>query len=111
MIHWYTVIPLVVLFVLTIMKVPALMTLALSSFSAVVISYFHQSYSASEVFNILFDGFVSTTGIEDIDALLTRGGMESMMFTIGLVLLALSMGGLLFTLGIVQCLLGKLKVF
>ena len=32
-----------------------------------------------------------------------------MMFTIGLVLLALSMGGLLFTLGIVQCLLGKIE--
>jgi len=109
MIHWYTVIPLVVLFVLTIMKVPALMTLALSSVSAIAISYFHQSFSASEVFSILFNGFVSTTGIEDIDALLTRGGMQSMMFTIGLVLLALSMGGLLFTLGIVQCLLGEIE--
>ena len=32
-----------------------------------------------------------------------------MLFTIGLVLLALSMGGLLFTLGIVQCLLKKIE--
>ena len=31
------------------------------------------------------------------------------MFTVGLVLLALSMGGLLFTLGIVQCLLAKIE--
>ncbi|WP_318617614.1 Na+/H+ antiporter NhaC [Sporosarcina sp. YIM B06819] len=109
MIHWYTIAPLVVLFVLTILKVPALMTLAVSSASAVAISYFHHSFSASEVFSILFGGFVSTTGIADIDALLTRGGMESMMFTIGLVLLALSMGGLLFKLGIVQCLLATIE--
>ncbi|WP_342514915.1 Na+/H+ antiporter NhaC [Sporosarcina sp. FSL K6-1522] len=109
MIHWYTVLPLVLLAVLTIMKVPALMTLAISSASAVAVSYLHHSYSAPEVFSILFKGFVSTTGIEEIDALLTRGGMESMMFTIGLVLLALSMGGLLFTLGIVQCLLAKIE--
>ena len=109
MIHWYTIIPLAVLFILTILKVPALMTLAVSSASAVAISYFHQSYSASQVFGILFGGFKSTTGIEDIDLLLTRGGMESMMFTIALVLLALSMGGLLFTLGIVQCLLAKIE--
>ena len=109
MIHWYTIIPLVVLFILTIMKVPALMTLAVSSFSAVAISFIHQSFSVSEVFNILFSGYVSKTGIEDIDALLTRGGMESMMFTVGLVLLALSMGGLLFRLGIVQCLLSKIE--
>ena len=109
MIHWYTVIPLIILFILTIMKVPALMTLAVTSFSAVVISYFHQSYSASEVLDILFSGYVSSTGIADIDALLSGGGMQSMLFTVGLVLLALSMGGLLFTLGIVQCLLGKIE--
>lgn len=109
MIHWYTLIPLVVLFILTIMKVPALMTLAVSSMSAVLISYFHHSFSAPEVFDILFNGFVSNTGIADIDVLLTRGGMQSMMFTIGLVLLSLSMGGLLFTLGIVQCLLTKVE--
>ena len=109
MIHWYTIIPLVVLFVLTILKVPALMTLAVSSavrlrFHISIKVMVHRKFSA-----FLFSGFVSTTGIEDIDALLTRGGMESMMFTIGLVLLALSMGGLLFTLGIVQTLLAKIE--
>ncbi|MBO1911537.1 sodium:proton antiporter, partial [Microvirga sp. 3-52] len=109
MIHWYTMIPLAVLVVLSIKKTPAMMTLAISSATAVAITFFHHSYSAPEIFNILFGGFVSSTGIEDIDALLTRGGMESMMFTVGLVLLALSMGGLLFTLGIVQCLLAKIE--
>lgn len=109
MIHWYTVIPLVILFILTILKVPALMTLAISFASAVAISYLHQSFSVPEVFKILFGGFKSTTGITEIDALLSRGGMESMMFTIALVLLALSMGGLLFKLGIVQCLLAKIE--
>ena len=109
MIHWYTVIPLIVLVIFTLMKVPALLTLAVSAASAVAISFFHQSYSAAQVFKILFSGFVSKTGIEDIDLLLTRGGMESMMFTVALVLLALSMGGLLFTLGIVQTLLSKIE--
>lgn len=109
MVHWYTILPLVILFILTMMKVPALMTLAISSASAVVISYVHQNFSVSEVLKILFEGFVSTTGVEEIDALLTRGGMVSMMPTVGLVLLALSMGGLLFTLGVVQCLLSKIE--
>lgn len=58
---------------------------------------------------ILFSGFVSTTGNEAIDALLTRGGIESMFFTISLVLLALSMGGLLFTLGIFQQLINSIE--
>lgn len=109
MIHWYTVIPLIALIILTIMKTPALITLAMSSMSAVMISFLHQSSTATEIFKVLFSGYVSSTGIEEIDSLLSRGGMESMMFTVGLVLLALSMGGLLFTLGIVQCLLAKVE--
>lgn len=109
MIHWYTIIPLVVLIILTIIRMPALLTLALSSLAAIIISFLHQSSTASEIFSVLFSGYVSSTGIEEIDSLLTRGGMESMMFTVALVLLALSMGGLLFTLGIVQCLLAKVE--
>ena len=109
MIHWYTVIPLAVLILLTLMKIPALMTLALSSLSAILISFLHQSSTATEIFTVLFSGYVSTTGIAEIDSLLSRGGMESMMFTVALVLLALSMGGLLFTLGIVQCLLATVE--
>lgn len=109
LIHWYTMIPLIVLFMLTMMKVPAMMTLAASSLSAILITYFHHSPSMSEVFGVMFGGYTSTTGIEEIDALLMRGGMESMMFTISLVLLALSMGGLLFKLGIVQRLLSAVE--
>lgn len=109
MIHWYTVIPLVVLFVLTMFKLPALLTLAASSAVAVGVSFFHQSFGVSEVLTILFGGFVSATGIVEVDELLSRGGVQSMMFTIGLVLLALSMGGLLFKLGIVQALLAKIE--
>ena len=109
MIHWYTVIPLIVLLIFTIMKVPALMTLAASSATAVAISFFHQSSEVSEVFKMLYSGFVSATGIAEIDALLSRGGVESMLSTIGLVLLALSMGGLLFTLGIIQSLFSKIE--
>ena len=105
MIHWYTVIPLVVLFVFTIAKVPATLTLAASSAVAVVLSYFYQFYGVSDVFDILFEGFIPATGVKDVDALLSGGGMVSMMSTIALVLLGLSMGGLLFTLGIVQSLL------
>ncbi|MGE6367701.1 Na+/H+ antiporter NhaC [Planococcus kocurii] len=109
MIHGYTLVPLVVLIVLTLAKTPALMTLALSSISAIAISFLHQTSTASEIFKVLFSGYVSSTGIREIDSLLSRGGMESMMFTVALVLLALSMGGLLFTLGIVQCLLAKVE--
>lgn len=110
LIHWYTLIPVAILIVLTFKKVPAILTLAVSAFSAIAIAYFHTVYSIPEVLQILFSGYNSSTGIEAVDALLSRGdGMEGMMFTISLVLLALSMGGMLFTLGIVQCLLERIE--
>ncbi|QUG43268.1 Na+/H+ antiporter NhaC [Psychrobacillus sp. INOP01] len=109
MIHWYSLLPLALLIVLSFKKVPAILALALTSASAIAVAYFHHFFTASEVLNILFSGYTSQTGIEAVDSLLSRGGMTSMMFTISLVLLALSMGGLLFTLGIVQSLLQKVE--
>lgn len=109
MIHWYTVIPLALLFLLSIKRVPAIITLAISSAVAILLSYLHHTYALTDVLSILFFGFKSVTGVREVDELLSRGGMESMMFTVGIVLLALSMGGLLFTLGIIQCLLEKLE--
>src|SRR5699024_7835590 len=70
---------------------------------------FHTIHPLKDLLGILFEGFTSNTGVEEIDELLTRGGMESMFFTIGIVLLALSLGGLLFTLGIVPKLLSAIE--
>ena len=108
-IHWYAVIPLIVLIVCTLFKMPALLTLAASSIVALILSLFHMELSISDYFSILYDGYVAETGVEVIDSLLTRGGISSMFFTIMLVLLSLSMGGLLFALGIIQALLAKVE--
>lgn len=105
MVHWYAILPLVVLIVCTLFKVPALLTLMTSSAVALILSLFHMSLSLKDYIAILYSGFVSQTGVEVIDSLLTRGGISSMYFTIILVLLSLSMGGLLFALGIIQRLL------
>lgn len=110
LVKWYNgLIPLLVLLVLSIMKVPALLTLAAGSISAISISYINGITPLGDLLGLLFDGYVSDTGVEAIDSLLTRGGLNSMMFTIALVLLALSMGGLLFKLGIVPRLLEAIE--
>jgi len=109
LIHWYTLLPIVVLVIMTFYKVPAVITLAVVSILGVGLSYMMDPLPAADVFKILFDGYVSQTGNEAVDALLSRGGMNSMLFTIALVLLALTMGGLLFTLGIIQSILAKVE--
>ncbi len=110
LVSWYGgVIPIVVLLIFSLKKAPALLALAAGSVSAIIVSLFNGPKPLGEIMGILFGGFTSNTGVEEIDSLLTRGGMESMLFTIGIVLLALSLGGLLFTLGIVPRLLAAIE--
>jgi len=109
LIHWYTLLPIAVLIVMTFYKAPALITLAVVSILGVGLSYILEPIALSNIFKMLFEGYVSQTGNKEVDALLTRGGMSSMLSTIALVLLALTMGGLLFTLGIIQSILAKVE--
>ena len=48
------------------------------------------------------NGFVSQTGNAQIDQLLSRGGIMSMMPTVALIILTLSLGGLLMELGLIS---------
>jgi NhaC family Na+:H+ antiporter len=58
----------------------------------------------------LSDGFVSTTGVAEVDDLLTRGGMSSMLVTIWLIITALAFGAVLEHAGMLQRLIdGALK--
>lgn len=109
LIHWYSVLPLIVLIICTLFKVPSLVTLAISTISGIVLAYFHSTIPLNELFSILYNGYSMETGIAAIDSLLSRGGMNSMLFTIILIVLSLSMGGLLFALGIIQALLEALQ--
>ena len=109
LIHWYAMIPLIVLIICTIFKIPSLATLMISSISAILLSFVHSTLSIQELFGILYNGYTLQTGVEAIDALLSRGGMNSMLFTIVLIVLSLSMGGLLFALGIIQTLLQSVQ--
>lgn len=110
LIHWYNaVVPIAVLLIFSIFKAPALLSLAAGALSAILISFIHTVPSIGGLFGTLFGGYVSETGIEEIDSLLTRGGMESMFFTIGIILLALGMGGLLFKLGIIPRLFSSIE--
>ncbi|MCP8967512.1 Na+/H+ antiporter NhaC [Ectobacillus sp. SYSU M60031] len=106
LVHWYAPIPFLILVVLALKKAPAIMTLSAGVLSAVAISLMSQkSIAFGSALQLLFSGYKAESGVPEVDALLNRGGMESMLFSISIVLLALAMGGLLFQLGIISALL------
>ncbi|WP_404331290.1 Na+/H+ antiporter NhaC [Mesobacillus maritimus] len=106
LVHWYSLIPFGVLVVMALRKIPAIFTIGSSALTALMISLvITEKEKWTDIPSILYSGFHPETNIEVVDSLLSRGGIESMLFSVSLVLLALSMGGLLFGLGILPAII------
>ncbi|WP_108670213.1 Na+/H+ antiporter NhaC [Peribacillus acanthi] len=111
-IGWTSLIPFILVTVFAIRKVSAIPTLSVSILSAVAISFMNtKEMTLAKMSSILFSGFVMESDFEQLNTILSRGGVESMMFSISLVLLALGLGGLLFMLGIIPALLKFIERF
>ena len=105
-----TLLPLIVLLVLSLKRTPAEASMLASVATAVVLAVATQDRAIPEVLNSLHTGYVADTGLEQLDTLLSRGGITSMMWTMSLALIALSLGGILDRAGFVRVLLrGMLK--
>ena len=111
-------VPLVAVFAMAIRKVPALPTILSGALLGGVVAFFLQpevvmSFSDSRdlppffsmlkgIWLALATGYVSSTGVEEIDSLLSRGGMESMLVTMWLVISAMSFGAVLERAGMLK---------
>ena len=100
-----TLLPLLVLLFLSINRTPAEASMLASVAAAVVLAVLIQERSLVDILNSLHTGYASNTGDQQLDSLLTRGGITSMMWTMSLALIALSLGGILDRAGFVQVLL------
>jgi NhaC family Na+:H+ antiporter len=125
----WTLLPLLVIFVLAMRKFPAfpsiLVGALLGGVMAVILQpdlvlNFADDAEVSRplamlkgVWSGFATGYVSTTGDETIDTLLTRGGMSSMLTTIWLIICALSFGAVMEHAGLlarlIQSVLGAAK--
>jgi Na+:H+ antiporter, NhaC family len=112
LVHLYSLLPFIILSILAIKRVSAIITLSAGIISSLCIAFLVQKeFGFRVMMQLLFSGYEIQSGVEEVDLLLGRGGLESMMFSISLVLLALAFGGLLFKLGIIPALLNGLSRF
>ncbi|WP_159820487.1 Na+/H+ antiporter NhaC [Colwellia sp. 20A7] len=110
----YNLIPLLILLVLAFKKMPAFPAVAIGAIigaiwsgifqQELILSMAEKGISNSTayitiIWTAFFDGIVVNTGNGEIDKLLSRGGMSSMLNTIWLVMCALSFGAVLERLG------------
>ena len=109
LVHPYSLLSFGVLILLSIRRIPAVLTLIYTSLASLLISKLHSSYSMGQLAKFFFDGFSMDGLSQDIGSLVSRGGISSMFFTMTIVILALSLGGLLFGLGIIPSILNSLN--
>ncbi len=104
-----SMIPLIAIVFMAIKKVNALAAMIIASLIAMVFAIFAQGYNIIEMMSFMNYGFSIDTGIAEVNKLLNRGGIQSMMWTVSLGYLGLSYGGILEKSGIMAVLLDKMS--
>ncbi len=74
-------------------RLPALPALLGAAVIGALLAIGFQDTSLMKIIDISQGGYVAETGNSTVDELLSRGGLDSMMYTVSLVLCALSFGG------------------
>ncbi|MBP6506263.1 MAG: Na+/H+ antiporter NhaC [Opitutaceae bacterium] len=104
----WLLLPPVIVLGLVVMRVPALPAVLLGALMGGAAASIFQGVSFSHVLEISYGGFKSETGQAAVDALLSRGGMESMYGTIGIILCAMCFGGVMERSGMLAAIAGAI---
>lgn len=99
--------PLAIIVVMSVTKVPALLTLLLSGLVGGVFAYFVQGHSVPDILNVMNTGYTADTGVALVDTMLSKGGLQSMLSTVCIAILALALGGILTEGGYLNVIISK----
>jgi Na+:H+ antiporter, NhaC family len=102
---WITLLPLAAMFILSIKRYAPEISMSISILLAALIAILYQDKNGIDVLNTLWLNTDGTTGIDNLDALLGRGGIYSMAWTLLLSIMALALGGILHHAGFLRVLL------
>ena len=101
-------IPPILVVILAVKRVPGLAVMIIASIVGAAFAMIFQGYGLGEMLSFMNNGYSADTGVEALDALLSRGGLQSMMWTISLGFVALSFGGILEKTNVLSVLLEKM---
>jgi len=92
----------VLVIVIVVLKTPAIPGLFGGAVLGGLFAAMFQGAGMSDIIGAMHYGYASETGIAAIDSLLSRGGMDSMMWTVSLILCAMTFGGVMERTGMLQ---------
>lgn len=107
----FLLLPLVVVFYFAFTKKPTIPGMILSSFIAGILAVIFQKASIPEIAEAMNTGYQAHTGVEQVDQLISRGGMMSMMETQLVAFTAFSFGGIMQRTGLLSIILDRVMKF
>ena len=108
-ISFWSLIPIALMLICAWKKIPAIITILLNVIVAVIMIIIQDpSVKIANIATVIESGFISETGNTQIDLLLSRGGISSMMPTVALIILTLSLGGILMEMGLITTVINSL---
>ena len=106
----WTMLPVILLIILAIFKVPAIPSLGLGALSAVILGWIHNpNISINSITELIMNGFVAHTPNKNINLLLSKGGISSMLTSLALIIFALALDGLLIKFNIIGVIITKIE--
>ncbi len=103
--------PMVIVFYFAATKKPTIPGMLLSSFVAGFLALVFQKASVTEIATAMNTGYQANTGLEEVDRLISRGGMMSMMETQLVAFTAFSFGGIMQSTGLLSVILARVMKF
>lgn len=101
-------IPVLLIVVVAVIKMPAIPSVVLLSLLGCVFAFIFQGASFADCIKMLHYGYEADSDNQLFMTLVNRGGMNSMLWTNNLVIVAVAFGGILQKIGSVESLLGGL---
>ncbi|MCQ6267484.1 Na+/H+ antiporter NhaC [Fictibacillus sp. WQ 8-8] len=99
----FTLISPLIVMVMAFRKMPIIPTLLTGVVTAVLTTLFlNPAFTIAHMINALENGLNMKTGSDAVDAIVNKGGLIPMMWSVSLIIIALSLGGLLQELGIID---------
>lgn len=88
-------------------KLPAVPGISLGIIIAAILGPIYQGVNFGDILSAGLNGYVSNTGLEAVDKLLTTGGLNNMMSSISLTIIAMMFGGIAEETGILEAIVKK----
>ena len=104
---WLLLVPVFVL-ALIAMKMPAIPGLLTGAVVGAIVAIVVQGVSFTDIISNMIYGFTMESDNEVLSNLLNNGGTEAMMYTVSLVMLAMSLGGILEVSGVLETIVNSL---